>query len=116
MWDQTVCMILNGQGLSKMKSGYIYFSNDELKQLKNILGKSKELKALDLLEKIYFYERNENDLVVLNQAKEKYCDDKEEIMIDEDALVSKTKNGSYVHAWVWVDNKIRRKRKKIEND
>jgi hypothetical protein len=48
-------MILNGQGLSKMKSGYIYFSNDELKQLKNILGKSKELKALDLLEKIYFY-------------------------------------------------------------
>jgi hypothetical protein len=33
-----------------------------------------------------------------------------------DALVSKTKNGSYVHAWVWVDSKTRRKRKKIEND
>ena len=109
-------MILNGQGLSKMKSGYIYFSSDELKQLKSILGKSKELKALDLLEKIYFYERTENDIMVLTQAKEKYCDDKEEIMIDDDALVSKTKTGSYVHAWVWVDTKTRRKRKKAENE
>jgi hypothetical protein len=54
--------------------------------------------------------------MVLNQAKDKYCDEKEDIIIDDDALVSKTKNGSYVHAWVWVDTKTRRKRKKVENE
>lgn len=38
----------------------------------------------------------------------------EEISVDDDALVSLTKTGAYVHCWVWVENteKPRRTRKK----
>ena len=101
-----------------MRSGYIYFSNDEMRQLKGILSKSKDPEALGILDKIFYYERNldNNDLTVLAQAKEKFCDDSEDVMIDEDAIVSTTKTGSYVHAWLWIDAKTRKRRKKAENE
>ena len=83
-----------------MRSGYIYFSSDELRQLKGILSKSKDPEALN----------------ILTQAKEKFCDENEDVVIDEDAIVSRTKNGSYVHAWLWIDAKTRKRRKKVENE
>ena len=101
-----------------MRSGYVYFSTDEMRQLKGILSKSKDPEALNILEKIYYYERNldKNDANILALAKEKFCDDNEDVVIDEDAIISKTKNGSYVHAWLWIDAKTRKRRKKIENE
>ena len=41
-----------------MRSGYIYFSNDEMRQLKGILSKSKDPEALGILDKIFYYERH----------------------------------------------------------
>ena len=34
----------------------------------------------------------------------------EELMIDEDALVSSSKTGAYVQCWVWVESDVKPKR------
>jgi hypothetical protein len=41
----------------------------------------------------------------------------EEILVDDDALVSSSTTGAYVQCWVWVENesKPKRTRKKVNN-
>lgn len=36
----------------------------------------------------------------------------DELMVDDDALVSENDNGAYVQCWVWVENDTKRKTRK----
>jgi hypothetical protein len=99
-----------------MKSGYIYFTNDEIRKMKTLLSKANDMDSLSLLDKLEFYGKKfeDSDPLVHKQAVDKYTNATEDIVIDDDALVSKSKAGSYVMAWVWVETKVRKKRKKAE--
>jgi hypothetical protein len=40
----------------------------------------------------------------IDRAREAYCDSSEDIEIDEVAFTSRTENGTWVQAWVWLPN------------
>jgi hypothetical protein len=40
----------------------------------------------------------------IERAREAYCDSPEDIEIDEVAFTSRTENGTWVQAWVWLPN------------
>lgn len=112
----------SGQGLNNMKSGYIYLDESELLLIKNALLKSKDESSSTLCSKIelyknnYWSDKNKNHNVYKNLAVDKFVNlnpsliENEEITIDDDALVASSKNGAYVHCWVWIDNVVKPKR------
>lgn len=108
-----------------MKSGYVYLTEDEMIYLRSVLSKSKDVDAVEIVNKIDFMKKNyaADKIKLLNNYKTSAFDKimdinsdlitNEEIVIDEDALVSTSKQGAYVHAWIWVENiKPKRTRKK----
>jgi hypothetical protein len=101
-----------------MKSGFIYFTNDEISKLKSLLSKSKDEKSFNVLNKISYYEKMsaQVDSNYIKLATDKYVTANEDIVIDDDDIISKTNSGAYVHAWVWIENKPKRKRRKVENE
>jgi hypothetical protein len=94
--------------------------------IKNLLQKNKEEESNSLILKLDSYKntywdlKNKNFNNFRNLAVEKFKTinsdlvANEEISIDVDALVASSKNGAYVHCWVWVENSVkpRRTRKK----
>lgn len=105
-----------------MKSGYVYLTEHENKLLVNFLKTSKMPESKLLLEKLNYYEgKNTNASNYLKLAFDKFNQidknliENEDVVIDEDALVSEDTNGAYVHAWIYVDNKpkAKRTRKKV---
>ena len=109
-----------------MKSGYLYLDEAEMLLIKNLLLKNKDEESKNLSLKLESYKntywdlKNKNFSNYRNLAVEKFNTinsdlvSNEEISIDVDALVASTKNGAYVHCWVWVENSVkpRRTRKK----
>lgn len=109
-----------------MKSGYIYLDEAEMLAIKSALQKSKDEESAKICLKLDNYKNNYWDLKNKSFASYKaLAVDKfnsinsdlvsnEEITVDDDALVATTKNGAYVHCWVWVENasKPKRTRKK----
>lgn len=112
----------SGQGLNNMKSGYIYLDESELLLIKSALLKSKDESSSTLCSKIELYknnfwsDKNKNHNVYKNLAVDKFVNlnpsliENEEITFDDDALVASSKNGAYVHCWVWIDNVVKPKR------
>jgi hypothetical protein len=109
-----------------MKSGYLYLDEAEMLLIKNLLQKNKDEESNSLILKLDSYKntywdlKNKNFNNFRNLAVEKFKTinsdlvSNEEISIDVDALVASSKNGAYVHCWVWVENAVkpRRTRKK----
>jgi hypothetical protein len=109
-----------------MKSGYLYLDEAEMLLIKNLLQKNKDEESNSLILKLDSYKntywdlKNKNFNNFRNLAVEKFKTinldlvTNEEISIDVDALVASSKNGAYVHCWVWVENSVkpRRTRKK----
>ena len=109
-----------------MKSGYLYLDEAEMLLIKNLLQKNKDEESNSLILKLDSYKNTYWDLKnkifnnYRNLAVEKFKTinsdliAKEEISVDDDALVASTKTGAYVHCWVWVENSVkpRRTRKK----
>jgi len=109
-----------------MKSGYLYLDEAEMLLIKNLLQKNKDEESNSLILKLDSYKntfwdlKNKNFNNFRNLAVEKFKTinsdlvANEEISIDVDALVASSKNGAYVHCWVWVENAVkpRRTRKK----
>jgi hypothetical protein len=109
-----------------MKSGYLYLDEAEMLLIKNLLQKNKDEESNSLILKLDSYKntywdlKNKNFNNFRNLAVEKFKTinsdlvTNEEISIDVDALVASSKNGAYVHCWVWVENAVkpRRTRKK----
>ena len=109
-----------------MKSGYLYLDEAEMLLIKNLLQKNKDEESNSLVLKLDSYKntywdlKNKNFNNYRNLVVEKFNTinsdlvSNEEISIDVDALVASTKNGAYVHCWVWVENAVkpRRTRKK----
>jgi hypothetical protein len=109
-----------------MKSGYLYLDEAEMLLIKNLLQKNKDEESNSLILKLDSYKntywdlKNKNFNNFRNLAVEKFKTinsdlvANEEISIDVDALVASSKNGAYVHCWVWVENSVkpRRTRKK----
>jgi len=109
-----------------MKSGYLYLDEAEMLLIKNLLQKNKDEESNSLILKLDSYKntywdlKNKNFNNFRNLAVEKFKTinsdlvSNEEISVDVDALVASSKNGAYVHCWVWVENAVkpRRTRKK----
>lgn len=108
-----------------MKSGYVYLTEDEMVYLRSLLTKTKENEATEIVTKIDFMKKNlASDKIKIHNTYKTSAYDKimninpdlitnEEVVIDDDALVSTSKQGAYVHAWIWVDSaKPKRTRKK----
>ena len=105
-----------------MKSGYLYLDETEMLLIKNSLQKNKDEDSKKLIAKIDSYKNNYWDMKnkIFNNYKNLAIDKfnnmnadliaNEEITIDDDALVASSKNGAYVHCWVWVDNTVKPKR------
>jgi len=109
-----------------MKSGYLYLDEAEMLLIKNLLQKNKDEESNSLVLKLDSYKntywdlKNKNYNNYRNLVVEKFNTinsdlvSNEEISVDVDALVASSKNGAYVHCWVWVENTVkpRRTRKK----
>ena len=109
-----------------MKSGYLYLDEAEMLLIKNLLQKNKDEESNSLVLKLDSYKntyldlKNKNFNNYRNLVVEKFNTinsdivSNEEIYVDVDALVATSKNGAYVHCWVWVENAVkpRRTRKK----
>jgi hypothetical protein len=109
-----------------MKSGYLYLDEAEMLLIKTLLQKNKDEESKNLSLKLESYKntywdlKNKNFNNYRNLAVEKFKTinsdliTNEEISVDDDALVASSKNGAYVHCWVWVENatKAKRTRKK----
>ena len=110
-----------------MKSGYVYLDETEMLLIRNALQKNKDEISNTLCLKIeayknnYWADKNKLNLNYKNLAVEKFTNlnpsliENEEITIDDDALVASSKNGAYVHCWVWVDNVVKPKRSRKKN-
>lgn len=121
-WVLMIYIHSSGQGLNNMKSGYIYLDESELLLIKSALLKSKDESSSALCSKIELYknnfwsDKNKNHNVYKNLAVDKFVNlnpsliENEEITFDDDALVASSKNGAYVHCWVWIDNVVKPKR------
>ena len=109
-----------------MKSGYLYLDEAEMLLIKNLLQKNKDEESNSLVLKLDSYKntywdlKNKNFNNYRNLVVEKFNTinsdlvSNDEISVDVDALVATSKNGAYVHCWVWVENAVkpRRTRKK----
>jgi hypothetical protein len=109
-----------------MKSGYLYLDEAEMLLIKNLLQKNKDEESNSLVLKLDSYKntywdlKNKNFNNYRNLVVEKFNTinsdlvSNQEISVDVDALVASSKNGAYVHCWVWVENTVkpRRTRKK----
>jgi len=101
-----------------MKSFYVMLTEDELKMLKNDYKLTKSNRAKELLLKLdYSYKvANRDTQTFIDKAVAKFYNlnsdliKNEEIVVDDDALVSTDKTGAYVQCWAWVDNDIKPKK------
>lgn len=98
--------------------GYYYLSNQQVKTLLNALKNAKDKPTYDLLESIK-YQSTKQDVDnskyrlaaanKLTKIDSKACNN-EELLVDDDALVSSSNTGAYVQCWLWVDNDVKPKR------
>jgi hypothetical protein len=105
-----------------MKIGYIYLDEAEMLLIKNLLQKNKDDEYKSLSAKFDSYKNNYWDMknkvfsnyknLAVEKIKNLNSDliTNEEVSIDDDALVAASKNGAYVHCWLWVDNNAKPKR------
>ena len=105
-----------------MKSGYIYLDEAEVLVIKSALQKNKDEESAKICLKLDNYKNNYWDLKnklfanYKSLAVDKFNNinadlvSNEEITVDDDALVATSKNGAYVHCWVWVENAVKPKR------
>jgi DNA/RNA-binding domain of Phe-tRNA-synthetase-like protein len=105
-----------------MKSGYLYLDEAEMLLIKNLLQKNKDEDSKNLSLKLESYRdtywdlKNKNFINYRNLAIEKFKNissdlvSNEEVSVDDDALVASSKNGAFVHCWVWVENSVKPKR------
>jgi hypothetical protein len=106
-----------------MKSFYVMLTEDELKMLKNDYKQSKSTRAKEMLLKLDYTQKvaNKDNKVYLEKVMTKFQNlnsdlvKNEEIVVDDDAIVSSDKNGAYVQCWAWVDNdiKVKKTRKRV---
>lgn len=98
--------------------GYYYFNAQEVKTLLNALKNAKDKQTYELLESIRYQSvKQEVDnakyrLAAMNKLTKidsKACNN-EELLVDDDALVSSSNTGAYVQCWLWVDNDVKPKR------
>ena len=105
-----------------MKSGYVYLTEHESKLLVNFLKNSKMPESKLLLDKLNYYQgKTTSASNYLKLAFDKFNQidknliENEDVVIDDDALISEDASGAYGHAWIYVDNKpkAKRTRKKV---
>ena len=106
-----------------MKSFYVMLTEDELKMLKNDYKQTKSIRAKELLLKLdYTYKIANKDnksyvekVITKFESMNSDLIKNEEIVVDDDALISSDKTGAYVQCWAWVDNdaKPKKTRKRV---
>lgn len=105
-----------------MKNNYVLLSEQEINLLKTRLKSDKDIDINSLVYKLDYYKNlnsKENikkfaDYKVSAVNKLRLLDssyvDSEEFIVDDDAMVSATKDGAYVQVWMWVDSNTKQKR------
>jgi len=109
-----------------MKSFYVMLTEDELKMLKNDYKQTKSIRAKELLLKLdYTYKIANKDnkpyvekVITKFESMNSDLIKNEEIVVDDDALVSSDKTGAYVQCWAWGDNdaKPKKTRKRVSKN
>lgn len=75
---------------------YICITKDEAAAIKKAAANNPDLKSV--VKKI----NSRNDKAVIERAREIYAEEGA-VEIDNNAVVSKSKDGAYVMGWLWVD-------------
>jgi hypothetical protein len=107
-------------------SSYVYINEKDLSKIINLLKNQKNIQNRELISSLDFqFKKNkiENSKYrlaarnLLSKVDNKmYSND--DLIVDDDALVSENSQGAYVHCWVWVENenKMRKSRKVKYNE
>jgi hypothetical protein len=115
-------MTSNGERLNKMKNSYVLLNEQEINLLKNRLKNDKDIDVNNFVHKLDYY-KNVNSKENIKKFTEyknlaitkiKSLDanylESEDFIVDDDAVVSATKEGAYVQVWMWVENATKPKR------
>lgn len=98
-------------------STYVYLTHNDYDKLINSL---KSTKNFDLLESIRFqYEKSIDSNPSYKLAAKNLLSkldnklfEQDELLVDEDAIVSENDQGAYVHCWVWVNSQSKNRKTK----
>ena len=115
-------MTSNGERLNKMKNSYVLLNEQEINLLNNRLKNDKDIDVNNFVHKLDYY-KNVNSKENIKKFTEyknlaitkiKSLDanylESEDFIVDDDAVVSATKEGAYVQVWMWVENATKPKR------
>jgi aconitase B len=99
-------------------NGYYYLNQNQVSSLLSILKNTRNQEEKQLLESLVYQLQNAqvDNTKYRTTAFEKLTKidstavKNEELMVDEDALVSSSKTGAYVQCWVWVESDVKPKR------
>lgn len=101
-------------------NGYYFLSENQILALINQTRSSKDPVVKDTIDELDYQlnqaKKDNASFRLAAQNKLSKIDAKaynnEELLIDEDALVSSSKTGAYVQCWLWVDAETKPKRSK----
>lgn len=99
-------------------NGYYYLNQNQISALLSILKNTRNQEEKQLAESLVYQLKKAqvDNAKYRTTAFEKLAKfdltavKNEELMIDEDALVSSSKTGAYVQCWVWVESDVKPKR------
>jgi hypothetical protein len=99
-------------------SSYIYVNEKDLTKIVTLLKAQKNVQNRELIASLEFQsKKNKVENSKYRLAARNLFDNKmysnDDVIVDDDALVSENSQGAYVHCWVWIenDNKVRKSRK-----
>lgn len=105
-----------------MKNSYVLLSEQEINLIKNRLKNDKDIdvnsfvnkldyhKSLFTKDNIKKFSEYKNSAVTKLKTFDANSIENEDFIVDDDAMVSATKEGAYVQVWMWVDNATKPKR------
>lgn len=108
----------NGRESSRGNMGYYNLSDSQVKMFLDSVKPGRDRNLEELKHSLqYQYDKNNVDnskyrLAGLNKLTkiDVKAVNNEDLLIDDDALVSANNSGAYVQCWLWVDNDIKPKR------
>lgn len=105
-----------------MKNSYVLLSEQQINLLKNKLKDDKDIDITNVVSTLDYYKNlntkdnvkkfseYKSNAVSKLRSLDAECIENEDFIVDEDAMVSATKDGAYVSVWLWVENATKPKR------
>ncbi len=105
-----------------MKNSYVLLSEQEINLIKNRLKNDKDIDVNNFVNKLDYHKslftkdnikkfsEYKNSAVTKLRTFDADSIENEDFIVDDDAMVSATREGAYVQVWMWVDNATKPKR------